>query len=283
MRRNIIVLGERALSGDYGRILAAGEVHLESGSARVIRAAGEARLKKCRVGKVRSAGELDAQDSELINVKCAGGALLKGLCSGDAWSVSGYLKADQLQVRLMHCGAFNHTQLGGQDTFRWEGSIQGETLEIEMPIGLACELDYRHIILTAAAQFEHELACETCHALAGIRAPGINADQIVLVNGPEVRLDYLEGSHIQIVHQFDADRLFQGIAKQRRYQSASGGRDLAQVKSIEGDWVQLAYTRAETVAGAQVVIGPMCVIDRVSYSDSIQIDDKAMVGEVIRL
>ena len=278
MKRNVIVLGDRTLTGDYGRILSAGEARLTSGSARVIRSAGELRLSHCRVEKVRSVGELDAQDSELIQVRSTGAAQLKGICCGDTWSVQGSLEAESLKVRLL-CGS----EYGQMQSLEWKGVLQGETLELAMPCQMACDLEYRQIILSAPVSFGQEVVCDRCYCLSGITAPGINAETIFLLNSPDVQLDYLEGSYIRVAHQFTPDRDFEAIAKQQRYKGLTGSRELARVRNVEGDRVELAYTRAEQVNGADVVIGPMCVIDRVAYSGSIQIDDKAMIGEVVRL
>ena len=54
-------------------------------------------------------------------------------------------------------------------------------------------------------------------------------------------------------------------------------------KVIEGDDISLVLTEAAVVRGKTVKIGAGCEIDRVEYSESIEIDDKAKVKEQIKI
>ncbi|MCI2429735.1 polymer-forming cytoskeletal protein [Candidatus Acetothermia bacterium] len=52
---------------------------------------------------------------------------------------------------------------------------------------------------------------------------------------------------------------------------------------IEADEIYLEATRAKTVRGKRVTLGPECRIERVEYSESVQIDPKSVVKEQVRL
>ena len=53
--------------------------------------------------------------------------------------------------------------------------------------------------------------------------------------------------------------------------------------TIEGDVIDLAYTRASRVSGRVVKIGPGCVIDQVEYTESVEIDsENSTVNKVVK-
>lgn len=47
---------------------------------------------------------------------------------------------------------------------------------------------------------------------------------------------------------------------------------------IEGDHVYLEYTHAKVVRGNTIEIGPGCVIDRIEYKQSLELDENAKIG-----
>ena len=52
---------------------------------------------------------------------------------------------------------------------------------------------------------------------------------------------------------------------------------------IEGDEVNLVNTTSNVVRGKNVRIGPDCVIKRVEYSESIEVDSSSTVGEQVKI
>ena len=52
---------------------------------------------------------------------------------------------------------------------------------------------------------------------------------------------------------------------------------------IEGDEVTLIHTTSKVVRGKNVRIGCNCVIDRVEYSESLDVDESATVGERVKI
>lgn len=55
------------------------------------------------------------------------------------------------------------------------------------------------------------------------------------------------------------------------------------VHTIEGDQIELEYTRAEMVRGQDVVLGPGCDIDLVEYKGTLQQDQQATVRKARKL
>jgi cytoskeletal protein CcmA (bactofilin family) len=58
---------------------------------------------------------------------------------------------------------------------------------------------------------------------------------------------------------------------------------ILETELIEGDEIMLEWTRAKTVRGKQIVIGKGCEIERVEYSESLEVDESASVGEEVKL
>lgn len=52
MRRNLLVLGERYIEGDYGCIMAAGELHVDNSDIRSLYLAGETSIHRSAVHKL---------------------------------------------------------------------------------------------------------------------------------------------------------------------------------------------------------------------------------------
>lgn len=50
-----------------------------------------------------------------------------------------------------------------------------------------------------------------------------------------------------------------------------------EVDTIEGDEIYLEYTKASVVRGKNITIGPGCEIEKVEYSDSLEVDEEAHV------
>ena len=55
------------------------------------------------------------------------------------------------------------------------------------------------------------------------------------------------------------------------------------VTEIEGDKIEVEYIKADYVSGIDVVIGDLCIIEKVEYKNSIKISEKAVVNEIIKL
>ena len=53
--------------------------------------------------------------------------------------------------------------------------------------------------------------------------------------------------------------------------------------SIEGDTINIEATNAELVSGMDVIIGDLCIFERVEYSNAIRISEKAIVNEVVKI
>lgn len=55
-----------------------------------------------------------------------------------------------------------------------------------------------------------------------------------------------------------------------------------EVETVEGDEIELEATRAKLVRGGKIKIGPGCQIDRVEYTESLEIAKEAVVKEEVK-
>ena len=61
------------------------------------------------------------------------------------------------------------------------------------------------------------------------------------------------------------------------------GKGSLEVGEIEGDIIELEGTHAGIVRGAEVVIGPGCVIDRIEYINNLYCDPSSEIGLAVRV
>jgi len=108
--------------------------------------------------------------------------------------------------------------------------------------------------------------------------------------GPETlrklreKLDHLcERFGVEII--IDSKKMAQeaGLGEKVRFSSGGWGLGILETELIEGHDILLEWTRAKTVRGKQIVIGEGCEIERVEYSESLEVDESARVGERVKL
>jgi cytoskeletal protein CcmA (bactofilin family) len=105
------------------------------------------------------------------------------------------------------------------------------------------------------------------------------------VENLETGLDRI-GDKLGFSLDLDEDRITRGITRfgeKVNYYVKEIGNGKFRSSLIEGDEISLEGVEAETVRGARVEIGEDCVIDKVEYSDKIEVAEGAAVEERVRL
>ncbi|MBR5444561.1 MAG: polymer-forming cytoskeletal protein [Clostridia bacterium] len=108
--------------------------------------------------------------------------------------------------------------------------------------------------------------------------------RIYLYNRNYPKIGSIGGTDIQVKHRPGGNnqgwhiRIF-GIEIGNHGESEKPG--FLETDTIEGDVIDLAYTRASRVSGRVVKIGPGCVIDRVEYTESAEIDSENSTVEKV--
>lgn len=278
------VLGERRLSGEHGRVIVLGSVEASDGGFRSAWIMGESALSRVKVQKtLRCMGELTGDTVQIHRGSVMGEVRLKGLCSADRLSVTGDLQAEYLRCRLLRCAPIH----GSGSKPAWSGVLEGTTLEIQEEIALDFEHRFQNILASAPLRAAEEISCENLYCFGGLAAGSVNADHICIVltgGGAPLTAEHLAGGRIRIVKSFRPDRELEAIPAQTRYPALQcEEKVLFQADTVEGDVVEMESARVGTVSGGRIKIGPLSVVDRVEYTQSIEISPKAAVGEVIAL
>jgi cytoskeletal protein CcmA (bactofilin family) len=195
-------------------------------------------------GKIR--GDVEA---ELIKISGAG-------------QVSGHVRANMLEAS----GAFTLT--GDLDTGlctcsgagKIGGNVKAGTMRISGAVHVGGNLKGGEVIVSGGCKLGGDVEAEHFRAGGGLEIGGLlSADTVEIALAGHGRVREIGGERIIVL-------------------SARQQGDL-RTESVEGDEVYLEQTQANAVRGRQVVIGPGCRIDQVAYSESLQIDPQAQVGQ----
>lgn len=101
MRKNILSLGERTITGDNGKIIAAGEINLVDADVLKLNGAGEIYLENTYIAETKLAGEIKAKNSRFGVLRLAGEMKAEGKCLADTVIVIGELWAESLECRIL--------------------------------------------------------------------------------------------------------------------------------------------------------------------------------------
>lgn len=281
MKKNAICIGERNFEGDYNRILSVGDVNINDSNLKKLYCVGNYNIKNSTIKKVKIVGELLVDSSTLNNATIVGNVRFDGLCKGDTISISGNANAQNLECRLLH---EKKNKDGDFDKeLCWEGYFKAETFECFHNLNFDFEYDFKNIISSNYITTKNEIVCENFYGLHGVSAPIINCENIFLLTKDNTNVENLVGTNITVKNTFLPDKNFNILPKLNNYHQLSGSSNIICIKEIEGDVIDVEYVNSDYVSGTDVTIGDLCVIKRVEYKNSINISQKAVVEEVVKL
>jgi hypothetical protein len=165
----------------------------------------------------------------------------------------------------------------------WQGVFHTDTFENCGDLQMNFEYRAGSIISHAGLRSLNELECENFYSFSDLEAEAVNADRIFLLTRASVKVGQLTGTTVTIKRNFKPDKSFKGIPKKTSYRRQSRPYQMACFRTIEADHVEVEYTRAEFISGDEIIIGDLCIIDRVEYRRSITISEKAVVNEVVKV
>ena len=84
-------------------------------------------------------------------------------------------------------------------------------------------------------------------------------------------------------NSFVPDQKWHALPKTISYKKKKGASKIIPIPVIEADFIHIEYTKANLVSGQDVIIGDLCIIERVEYRNSIKISEKSVVNEVVKL
>ncbi|MDF2543350.1 MAG: hypothetical protein K0S47_3068 [Herbinix sp.] len=284
MKRNIIAFGERSVSGQFGRIHSAGDLSVTNSTADIIRCAGNVSIRNSSIKKLRCAGAVSGETSDFQNVKVAGDINFHGLCKGNIVAVFGCLSADLLECKVLRNGSIDRKiKINNSSGSKWKGSFQAVTFENCFDMSLYFDYEFNNIISTGLLTGQNEIICDNFYSLGGLTGDTVNADQIFILTNSNVLMNQLVGSRVTVSNQFHPDKLFKEIPKTMSYHPLQSEATIVTIHQIEADEIKVDHMKADFVCGNNIIIGDLCIIDRVEYQSSITISDKAVVKEVVKV
>lgn len=147
----------------------------------------------------------------------------------------------------------DHSRIDG--TARLDGHWSGDEIELNGTATVAYDCQAERFVSRGAFHIGGLLNAGTINVkmAGGCRAREIGCERILVRQGAALSI---------------FNKLF----------SSFTNRPKLEADTIEGDIVDLEYTRARVVRGNHVTIGPGCQIDQVEYRQSVQLHEEAQVN-----
>ncbi|MCX6344839.1 MAG: hypothetical protein NT018_07175 [Armatimonadetes bacterium] len=195
----------------------------------------------------------------------------------------------------------------GAATF--DGSVNASKLDGSGSLAIACDLESMETKCSGSLRVGGNAKCEKLNVSGSVSIKGnVKVGATHISGRAEIGGD-LEGEHVRssgalnVGGLLSADMIEMNLNGRSRVREIGGERitvltgnsagnwmlrfgwpskeGILEVETIEGDYVHLEATTAKVVRGRQLKIGPNCRIKRVEYGESLQIDPKANVNEII--
>ncbi|HHV97372.1 MAG TPA: hypothetical protein GXX37_13040 [Clostridiaceae bacterium] len=299
MYGNLWVLGERFISGKYRRIMAAGGLKIEDSNILKLYSAGEIDIKNSTIKKLRAAGEIKGTNVNLGNVSIAGDIKLTGEVKADVLVACGDLTAEYLSCKVLRNFAKRSSKNnrwvrsgsiagdGNRTVGEFSGFFKAETFENFKDTVIDFEYEFVNIISKCRLTSLNAIKCERLFSFSQICADEVNADYVYIKPHSTSKISMLAGSEIIISEEFKSIKLFKSLPKSVDFtyykDILSLPSSIMSVETIEADKIFVEKLKANLISGAEIVIGDLCIIDKVEYSQSIKISPKAVVNEVIKI
>lgn len=149
------------------------------------------------------------------------------------------------------------------------GAITAKRVDVHGTFDVHGKLAAAEVSIRGMLKIGGDCNADSVHLDGGINMKGmLSADRIEMQVYAPSRVDEIGGEFIQ-------------VRAGRSFPKLRGARLVAEM--IEGDRVDLEYTRAKVVRGARVRIGRGCEVGRVEYSEDLQQDAQSSVVEKRRL
>lgn len=281
MRSSSIAFGDRHYEGNYNRLAIAGDAEITNSDVKKVYCAGDLSISKSTIGNLKFAGDLEADSVTIGTIKGAGDASFSGLCKVDNCVMVGDLECDMLECEILQNGPRSE-RVNTTSTPTWEGVFKGETFENFKELALEGEIEFKNIILSAPLSTKTEFSCDNFYLFSGLTFGSINAEHTFILASSNVHLDTVTGCTVEVKKDFKPGKEFKRIRKNGKYNNLCSDNGIASVDNIEADNIYLENTKSKYICGINVVIGDLCIVDRVEYQDTIEISHKAIVNEVVK-
>lgn len=285
------VVGERNLVGKYNRVYSAGEVYVEEGDIGALYGAGEVTIERSQVKKVRVAGDLSVDKSKIDDINAVGELNFTGVTTSKRVTVRGVLNAECLECNHLIIPSKTDMKVSVDGKNHVDTSIKGfikaDLLENYADLNMDFEYDINSVVNGGNLITTNPIAFETFYSFGTVVCEEVNAEKVYIRPSAHSKIGLIVGAQIKISKYLELDKFLKNMPKKyfkKYYESIKKQEvNIMTLQSIEGDQIYLDHVNATMVSGINVVIGDLCMIDRVEYTESIKISPKAIVNEVVRV
>lgn len=212
--------------------------------------------------KISGAGAIGA--GEYDDVRISGSAKSEGLILCKSFHLSGSFSGGEVE-----CSEDFHVSGAG----KFAGNIRAKEIHVSGAIKTEGNMKGKEIKLSGAIKTGGDVEAEEIKISGEVNCGGlINAERLYvnLDSTASSTAENIGGSKITI-EKGKSGGFFCRLLKK-------SGKFIVS-ESIEGDKIDIEYTKAKTVTGRNVKIGEKCEIGLVQYSESIEISPKAKIGK----
>ena len=212
--------------------------------------------------KISGAGAIGA--GEYDDVRISGSAKSEGLILCKSFHLSGSFSGGEIE-----CSEDFHVSGAG----KFAGNIRAKEIHVSGAIKTEGNMKGKEIKLSGAIKTGGDVEAEEIKISGEVNCGGlINAERLYvnLDSTASSTAENIGGSKITI-EKGKSGGFFCRLLKK-------SGKFIVS-ESIEGDKIDIEYTKAKTVTGRNVKIGEKCEIGLVQYSESIEISPKAKIGK----
>jgi hypothetical protein len=241
MRRNIISLGEDVITGEIGRIFAAGEMILKDADVNKLTGAGEINIEDSYVSETKLAGEITARNSSFGSIKIAGVFVSAGICKAETMVAVGEINAEELECKILrnfsenfsgvvmndsnhndskfnfdininkfkyknkveygHDSKNNNTVKGNGGS-KYSGKIKAETFENLCDFTLDFDYNFKNILNLDILRDVKVVECNEFYNLGVLDLEGISAEIVYILPTCGTRVNQIMGCNIVIDKEF---------------------------------------------------------------------------------
>ena len=289
MFKNLWAVGDRSISGEYRRVMSAGDLNIENSNILKLYSAGDINIKDTYIKKLHAAGDIKAANSSFKYVNTAGDIKLVGEVKADIFITSGNISAEFLSCKVLrnHVKSQSYTKNSNASNGKLSGFFKAFTFENFKDTAIDFDYEFKNIISKCNFSVPGLLKCEKLFSFSQISADEINADFVYIKPSSSSRINIITGSEVVISESFKQNKCFKSLPKSvsfEHYKSIlSQPSTIMNVESIEADKIFIEKLNADFISGEEIIIGDLCIIEKVEYSKNIKISPKAIVNEVVKL
>ncbi len=213
----------------------------------------------CKEIKISGSGKIDGNVACDGEIKISGSGVVVGNVRASAVRTSGSSKFD----KNVKCDEFKITGAG---------KVLGD-------------IDCTNLMILGAASLANASASERAYISGAAKVSGLlNAESVEINLNGGCNINEIGCTNLTVKRHSGEDNVKVKIFNLPIITiNNGGGKGNLTAGTVEGDDIDIEYTSAKVVRGARVRIGKGCNIERVEYSESVDIDSGSEVGEQVQI